>query len=113
MLVGTGQYGVRIPTGTNGFSLLPNLQAGFGAHPAPYPMPTGNPFPGVKRTGPEINHSSPSSIKVKNDWSYTSTPLICLHVSDRKILLLYVTHIIAYFCTVFIGDIHCSSTIFV
>jgi len=29
--------------------------------------------------GHEADHSPPSSAKVKNAWSYTSTPLICLH----------------------------------
>jgi hypothetical protein len=29
---------------------------------------------GVKRPGCEADHSSPSSAKVKNAWSYTSTP---------------------------------------
>jgi hypothetical protein len=34
---------------------------------------------GVKRPGREADHSPPSSAKVKNAWSYTSTPPICLH----------------------------------
>jgi hypothetical protein len=29
---------------------------------------------GVKRPGPEADHSPPSDAKVKNVWSYTSTP---------------------------------------
>jgi hypothetical protein len=29
---------------------------------------------GVKRPGHEVDHSPPSSAKVKNAWSYTSTP---------------------------------------
>jgi hypothetical protein len=29
---------------------------------------------GVKRPGREADHSPPSSAKVKNAWSYTSTP---------------------------------------
>jgi hypothetical protein len=34
---------------------------------------------GVKQPGSEADHSPPSSAKVKNVWSYTPTPLICLH----------------------------------
>jgi len=29
--------------------------------------------------GREADHSPPSSAEVKNAWSYTSTPPICLH----------------------------------
>ena len=39
----------------------------------------------------EFNHSSSSSAKVKNKWSYTSTPSICLHGVDRKTLHFYLT----------------------
>jgi hypothetical protein len=30
-------------------------------------------FPGVKRSGREVDHSCPSSAEIKNEWSYTST----------------------------------------
>jgi len=30
--------------------------------------------PGVKQLEPEAEHSPPSSAKIKNEWSYTSTP---------------------------------------
>jgi hypothetical protein len=40
-------------------------------------------FPGVKGPGSEVNQLSPSSVEVKNEWSYTSTPPICLHGGDR------------------------------
>jgi len=35
--------------------------------------------PGVKQPEREADHSPPSSAKVKNDWSYTSTPPRRLH----------------------------------
>jgi len=36
-------------------------------------------FPGVKRPEREADHSPPSSTKVKNAWSYTSThPYVCM-----------------------------------
>jgi hypothetical protein len=47
-------------------SLLSNKNRGF------------NPR-GVKRSESETDHSPPSSAKVKNEWSYTSTPPIRLH----------------------------------
>jgi hypothetical protein len=34
---------------------------------------------GVKKPGHEADHSPPSSAKVKNAWSYTSTPQVYLH----------------------------------
>jgi hypothetical protein len=34
---------------------------------------------GIKRTGPEADHSPPSRAEVKNAWSYTSTLPIRLH----------------------------------
>jgi len=36
-------------------------------------------FPGVKRPGHEADHSPPPSAKVKNAWSYTSTPTVRFH----------------------------------
>jgi hypothetical protein len=30
--------------------------------------------PGIKRPRPEADNSPPSSVEVKNTWSYTSTP---------------------------------------
>jgi len=46
-------------------------------------------FPGVKRLGFEADHSPGSSVKGKNEWSYTSTPLICLHGMDVGKLYVY------------------------
>jgi hypothetical protein len=39
---------------------------------------------GVKWPGCKVNHSPLSSAKVKNEWSYTSPPPICLHDVDRE-----------------------------
>ena len=36
-----------------------------------------------KRPEPECNHSPPSSAELKNKWSYTSAPLVSLHVVNR------------------------------
>ena len=45
------------------------------------------PFPGVKRAGREVRYSRPSSscnTDVKNEWSYTSSPPMCLCGMDRE-----------------------------
>jgi len=65
------------------FSLLQNVQSGWGSnHP---PMQWALPFfPGVKPPGREVNHTPPSTVEVKNEWSCTSTPPICLHGVDRE-----------------------------
>jgi hypothetical protein len=59
-------------------SLHHRVQTGSGAHPAYYLTDTRGFFPGVKRSGREADHSSPSSANVKNAWSYISTPPIRL-----------------------------------
>ena len=44
----------------------------------------------VKRPVREVDHSSPSSAEVENEWSYASTPSICLHNAKREN---YLSHI--------------------
>jgi hypothetical protein len=39
-------------------------------------------FPKIMRPGREVDHSPPPNTEVKNEWSYTSTPLY-LHVWTR------------------------------
>jgi len=48
-------------------------------------------FPWVKRSRSEVNHSPRSSAEVKDKWSYTSTPPICLHGLDREHFTFYLT----------------------
>jgi hypothetical protein len=45
-------------------------------------------FPGAKVGGHDVNHSSPSVAKVKNEWSCTFNPHIFLHGIKREILRL-------------------------
>jgi len=40
-------------------------------------------FSGIKPWGNESDHSSPSKAEVKNEWSYTSFPPICLRAVDK------------------------------
>jgi hypothetical protein len=41
-------------------------------------------FLGEKQSGHKVKHPIPPNAEVKNKWSYASTPLICLHGTDRK-----------------------------
>jgi hypothetical protein len=43
----------------------------------------GGSFLGVSNSWCEINHLPPFSAEVKNEWSYTSAPLVCLYGLDR------------------------------
>jgi hypothetical protein len=49
-------------------------------------------FSGVKWLGCEVNHSPQSSAKVKNEYSYTSTPPICFHGIGRENFTFYIQH---------------------
>ena len=72
--------GVRIPTGERDFSPLQIFRTGCGAQPAFYSMST--PFPSRRKGGRDVktDHSPSPRAKVKNEWTYTSSP-IRLHVS--------------------------------
>jgi hypothetical protein len=58
---------VRLPAETGNFSLHHRVHNGSGAHPASYPMGTGDSFSGggVKWQGCEADHSPPSSAELK------------------------------------------------
>jgi hypothetical protein len=56
-----------------------------------------------KQQGREDDHSRPSSAKVENEWSYTSTPPICLHGGDRDDFTFYL----------YLGGGECSTLRFV
>jgi hypothetical protein len=60
------------------FIFSKNTQTGSGTHPASYSMGTW-----IKQAGREVNHSPPSSVEVKNDWTCTTAPPIRLHDVDR------------------------------
>jgi hypothetical protein len=69
---------VRFPARSGNF-FHHRVQNDSGAHPASYPTGTRGSFPGVKRPEREADHSPPSSVEVKNEWSYTFTPPVRLH----------------------------------
>jgi len=45
----------------------------------------------VKRPGRKVVHSRPSSVEIKNEWSYTPTPLIRPDDADRDKNTLFLT----------------------
>jgi hypothetical protein len=78
----TCRSGVQIPGGERDFSLLQNVQTHL--RPTQPPIQLGPwVFPGGKAAGREVNHSLPSGAEVKIEWSYTSTPSICLQVVEK------------------------------
>jgi len=83
---------VRIPARGEGewFSLLQNHLL-WGSPSLLFNWYRGS-FPRVKRSESKADHSPPSTAVVKNEWSYTSAPPICLQSLNRdKILTLRCT----------------------
>ena len=78
----TGLAGVRFSKGATDFSFLQNVQTTSGTHPVFYSTSVGvwGSFPGVKRAGPQDDHSPPSSAETER--SYTSTPNVRLQIMD-------------------------------
>jgi hypothetical protein len=69
---------VRFPA-VQEFNLLHSVQTDTGAHPAFYPMGTGDSFsPGAKWQGRYADHSPRSSAKVKNGGAVPPVP----HMSE-------------------------------
>ena len=71
-----GQSGDRMPV-VEIFSVP--VQTGPGAHPVSYTMGTGS-FQGVKWPGRGVDHPPRLAPKLKKEYSYTSTPPLCLRV---------------------------------
>jgi hypothetical protein len=63
--------GVRFPAGVRDFSLLHSVQTDSGAHTDPYSMDIRDISLRVKMLGLEANHSSPSSVEVRNGGAIT------------------------------------------
>jgi hypothetical protein len=79
----TFQCGILINTtasaGQGYFSHCHSVQTGSGAHQASHRVTARDFSPGIKRQEREANHSPLYSVKVKSEWSYTSTPPLRLH----------------------------------
>jgi len=78
-----GRYRVQIPEEARDLSLLQNNQTSSWTHPGSYSMATGALSLGIKQLGHETEHANPSSMKVKNQWCCTYTPLHTLMESIR------------------------------
>jgi hypothetical protein len=66
--------GVRVPAGAGNFSLHHRVQTGWGPTQPPVQWVPGAVPLGKKLPGREADNSPQSSVEVKNEWSYTSTP---------------------------------------
>jgi hypothetical protein len=53
-------------------------------------------FPGIKRPGLDVDRSPPSNAEVKNEWSYTSTPPICLYDVDGVTFVIILFSLVAF-----------------
>jgi hypothetical protein len=42
-------------------------------------------LPEVKRRGCDVDHSPPQRAEVENEWSFSSTPILCLHGVGREL----------------------------
>jgi hypothetical protein len=51
---------------------------------------------GITRTRRHVDHLPPSKTKVKNEWSYTSTPPICLQGVDRDNFIFFLPSVNSY-----------------
>ena len=79
---------MNLGKGKGFFSLLQNVQTSCGVHPASCSVVTRVLSLGVKQLGHDVKHSPPSSAKVRNEWSCTLAPCICVHGVDKETLLL-------------------------
>ena len=84
----TGRFVVRFPEGSRDLSLLHIVLTRSGAHLSKENRVS---LPGLNHPGNEFDPSSPSTVEVKNEWSYTSNPPICLYGVARKIFNSMVT----------------------
>ena len=81
-----GWSGVQILAGARDVSLLQDVRTGSEAHKAPYSAGYRASFLEAVQPEPEINHSPTSGAKVKNEWSYTSTPMFLWHVEENSFI---------------------------
>jgi hypothetical protein len=76
-----GRSGVRIPSMARDFFFPKTAQTDAGAS---YSMRTGVLPWGVQLPGREVDHWSPPSAEIKNEWSYTTTLPIRLHACGHE-----------------------------
>ena len=100
------------------FFLLRNVQIASWDPPSFLFIGYRDTFLGMKRPYCDVYHSRLSNTEVKNEWSYTSTPSVCLHGVDRgnftrtSLLLalpLHVQIMTSLICLLYMDDIVPSS----
>jgi len=55
----------------------------------------------VKRVEDDVDHSLASSAKVKNEWTYSSTPLTHLQGANRDIVFIFLTYVLFLFTSTY------------
>lgn len=73
----------RIPSGITDFYHLQIVQDACGAHPPSISMGT-TVLPGVKQPKRDVDHAPPSSTEIKNEWSFTLAPCLCVYDMNRE-----------------------------
>jgi hypothetical protein len=102
-----GRPRFRIPEGARGFCVPQNIRTVSGAHPASYSVGTGFFFLGVNRPWREVDHSPPSTAELKNEWSHTSAPTVCLYDVRTDRFTFYSIKLLVFI----IIDIMCSQRV--
>jgi len=64
------------------FAVVRIIQTVSRAHSSSYSINIEGSFPGIGRPGHEVDHGTPFSVKVKNEWSL---PHLCFHIVARDI----------------------------
>jgi hypothetical protein len=85
------QFGAPFSAGIRYFSSTKILPNGSGAYPGSCSLPVAL-SPGIKWPGNEADLSPPFSADVKNEWSYTSTPLYTIVVCIGTTLTFWAEH---------------------
>ena len=69
--------------GTSDLSILQSVQAGFGAQPVPYSVNVEGSSHDGNVTSARSSSVTPASVKVRNEWNCTSSPLYVFMLCKR------------------------------
>ena len=78
------RFRIRLLVGVRDVPLLQNVQTSSGATQSPIQWAPGF-FPRVKWPERDVDSWPPYRALVRNEWSYTSTPPMCLHGVDSTL----------------------------
>jgi hypothetical protein len=107
-----GWWGVSTPSRSSEFFFDSVSRPALGPIQPPIQWVPGTLYLEVKRPEHESDHSSPSSTKVKNSWSYTSTPpntfmVLYLVTAQWKIYLYFISLSLSLCRSVFLPYVLC------